>query len=595
MTVLQALDRYYDRMAARNEAEAPGYSREKISFAIVLSADGDPIQKLDLREAVGRRMVPRLIEVPAAVKRTAGILPNLLWDKTSYVLGRTAGERRRTAEEHTAFKAANLAMLDGASDEGLIALCRFLEAWSPARFDATPFTPEMLDANIVFRLDGELGYVHQRDAARRMIERRVGGDGPMGLCLVSGVEAPLRRLHPSIKGVEGAQSSGASLVSFNLDAFTSYGKEQGANAPVSEAAAFRYGAALNRMLDRGSSNRIAHPIGDASVVFWADTSAVVAEAAAAEAAAKAAESAFAAWFDQIAASDQEADDASEAAKLRDALDMLAKGRPVEDLSLGLIPGTRFHVLGLAPNAARLSVRYWLDDSFDAFARRLADHYRDLAIEPAPWGARPPSVQRLLVKTTALQEKFDNIPPLLAGEVMRAVLSGTRYPRILLTAAIIRLRAGDDPWTGWHAAAIKACINRSEEENVPMALEPDNPSAAYQLGRLFAVLESAQYAALGRVNAPISTRYYGSASATPARVFGPLLRGLRHHVADALKQGRGGWIDGKVGEIIAKLPPNLPPTLRLEDQGRFAVGYYHERAFRRPSADEIDPGEEEASQ
>ena len=204
-----------------------------------------------------------------------------------------------------------------------------------------------------------------------------------------------------------------------------------------------------------ASTGIARPIGDTSVVFWADTSAVVDETAA-----KAAEDAFAAWFDQPAQSGQGADDASEAAKLRDALDMLAKGRPVQDLGLGLVPGTRFHVLGLAPNAARLSVRYWLDDSFDAFARRLADHYRDLAIEPAPWGAKPPSVQRLLVKTTALQEKFDNIPPLLAGEVMRAVLSGTRYPRTLLTAAIIRLRAGDDPWTGWHAAAIKACINRS---------------------------------------------------------------------------------------------------------------------------------------
>ena len=132
---------------------------------------------------------------------------------------------------------------------------------------------------------------------------------------------------------------------------------------------------------------------------------------------------------------------------------------------------------------------------------MADHYRHLAIEPAPWGVKPPSIQRLLVKTTALQEKFDNIPPLLAGEVTRAVLSGTRYPRTLLTAAIIRLRAGDDPGSGWHAAAIKACINRSEEEGAPMALEPDNPSAAYQLGRLFAVLESAQYAALRRVNAP----------------------------------------------------------------------------------------------
>jgi CRISPR-associated protein Csd1 len=589
MTVLQALDRYYGRMAARGEAEAPGYSRGKIGFAIVLSADGEPIQTLDLRQAAGRRMIPRMLEVPAAVKRASNILPNLFWDKTAYVLGRTAGEGRRTAEEHAAFKVANLGLLQGANDEGLVALRRFLEGWSPERFDAPPFATGMLDANIVFRLDGEHRFIHEREAAKRLIDARAGGDGPKSFCLVTGTEAPIRRLHPSIKGVEGAQSSGASLVSFNLDAFTSYGKEQGANAPTSESAAFRYGAALNRMLDRGSTNRVARPIGDASVVFWADTSAVVDETAA-----KAAENFFATMFDPPTLGGSGADDASEAVKLRDALDKLAAGRPVRDLGLGLVPGTRFHVLGLAPNAARLSVRYWLDDSFEVFAHRLADHYRDLAIEPTPWGAKPPSIQRLLVKTTALQEKFDNIPPLLAGEMTRAVLSGTRYPRTLLTAAIIRLRAGDAPWTGWHAAAIKAFINRSGEETAPMALEPDNPSPAYQLGRLFAVLESAQYAALGRVNAPISTRYYGSASATPARVFGPLLRGLRHHVADALKQGRGGWIDGKVGEIMAKLPPQLPRTLRLEDQGRFAIGYYHERAFRTARPDETESSEEETS-
>ena len=269
---------------------------------------------------------------------------------------------------------------------------------------------------------------------RRLIETRVGGDGPIGFCLVTGVEAPLRRLHPSIKGIEGAQSSGASLVSFNLDAFSSYGKEQGANAPTSEAAAFRYGAALNRMLDRSSSrNRVARPIGDTSLVFgpkhplpstrtpqWRRRG-----------------SSPLAWIPRRRTAPPTTT-SSEAAKLRDALDKLADGRPVQDLDLGLVPGTRFHVLGLAPNAARLSVRYWLVDDFGAFARRLAEYYRDLAIDPPPWGAKLPSIQRLLVKTTALQEKFDNIPPLLAGEVMRAVLSGTRYPRTLLTAAIIRL-------------------------------------------------------------------------------------------------------------------------------------------------------------
>lgn len=575
--VIQALDRYYDRMAARNEAEAPGYSREKIGFAIILSADGEPIDVLDLRERRGKRPTPRLLEVPAAVTRTVGIVPNLLWDKTAYVLGRTAGKDDRTAREHASFKETNLALIDGADDPGLSAFRRFLGTWSPARFDAAPFSLEMLDANIVFRLAGDAGFIHERAAARRLIEARVGGDGPLGLCLVSGIQAPVRRLHPSIKGVYGAQSSGASLVSFNLDAFTSFGREQGANAPVSEGVAFRYGAALNRILDRDSRNRLIRPIGNTTLVFWAD------ESEAGEGAAQAAEHVFAFLAEPP-------DDETEAAKLRDALDDLAKGRPVPNLNSNLVKGTRFHVLGLAPNAARLSVRYWLEDDFSEFAKRLAEHYRDLAIEPAPWGHRLPAVPRLLVKTTALQEKFDNIPPLLAGEVMRAVLTGTRYPRTLLSAAITRLRAGDAPWTGWHAAALKAYLNRSEKDSIPMALDPDNPSAAYQLGRLFAVLEAAQYAALGRVNAPISTRYYGAASATPARVFGPLLRGLRHHVADARKQGRSGWIDQRIGEIMARLPAELPRTLRLEEQGRFAIGYYHERAFRSPQSEEAVPDE-----
>jgi CRISPR-associated protein Csd1 len=596
MTILQSLDRYYDRMAARGEAEAPGYSREKISFAIVLAPDGEAIQVLDLRERSGKRAVPRLLEVPAAVKRTVAILPNLLWDKTSYALGRTAGEGRRTAEEHAAFKAANLELLQDAEDEGLVALRSFLETWSPSRFDAAPFTTEMLDANFVFRLDGEHGYVHERRAARRLVETRAAGDGTVGSCLVTGTEAPLRRLHPSIRGVEGAQSSGASLVSFNLDAFTSYGKQQGANAPTSEAAAFRYGAALNRMLDRGSANRVARPIGDASVVFWAETSETVDEAAAA-----AAEDAFAWMFNAGTRPQTEADDTSEAAKLRDALDLLAKGRPVQNLGLGLVSGTRFHVLGLAPNAARLSVRYWLDDSFDAFAARLATHYRDLTIEPAPWGAKPPSVQRLLVKTTALQEKFENIPPLLAGEVMRAVLSGTRYPRTLLIAAIIRLRAGDDPGTGWHAAAIRAVLARDhrlrfDREDWLVSLDKDFRDPAYQLGRLFAAVETAQRMALGRINATIRDRYFGAASATPASVFPLLLRGAQNHLGKLRKDHKGGWLEREIEEITDHLLPELPRSLPMEHQGRFVIGYYHQRKaqFAGRSA-EITAAEDEADE
>ncbi|MEE8629282.1 MULTISPECIES: type I-C CRISPR-associated protein Cas8c/Csd1 [Methylobacterium] len=457
------------------------------------------------------------------------------------------------------------------------ALARFLDSWDPAAFDAAPFKPDMLDVNVVFELAGVEGYLHDRPAARRLVAGSPAAEATGPACLVTGRPAAPLRLHPTIKGVEGAQSSGASLVSFNQNAFTSYGKVQGDNAPVSAEAGFRYGAALNRMLDRASRNRLRRPLGDATVAFWADTSATVGEDAA-----KAAEDTFASWFDPAPGPAPDRD-AAEAALIRDALAALAAGRPVEAVAPQVAPGTRFYVLGLAPNAARLSVRFWLEDSFEAFARRLAQHHADLALAPRPrgWGGSP-AVGRLLVKTTALQEKFDNIPPLLAGEVARAVLAGTRYPRSWLAAALVRLRAGDDPATGWHAAAIRACLTRDLRLNgdrgeIPVSLDKDDPSPAYQLGRLFAALEAAQRLALGRgINATIRDRYFGAASATPAGVFPLLLRGAQNHVGRLRKDGKDYWIEREIGEIVERLPSALPRVLRLEAQGRFAIGYYHQR-------------------
>lgn len=572
MTILQALNAQYERMERRGEAVPAGYSREKISYALVISPDGEPLRVMDLRRETGRKREPQMLVVPASVKRTVKRIAFHFWDKTAYLFGRVADAEKSPEKEHALFRSTHLDLLKGATDDGLVALRRFVEGWTPARFDAPPFTPEMLDANFVFRLDGDRIWLHEREAARRLLDAGRGGveEGP--LCLVTGRRAPTQRLHPTIKNVDGAQSSGASLVSFNLDAFKSYGHEQGDNAPTSQAAAFRYGAALNALLERGTSrNRI--KVGDATVAFWADASRFGEEAAAqAEA-----------WFFEAAdpSSDEEKATQEDAArvKLHDALKAVAQGRAVAALAPDLPKGLRFHILGLAPNAARLAVRLWAVDDFSVFAARLEKHYAAIALDPPPWGARAPSVQRLLVRTTAVQEKFENIPPHLAGETLRAILTGAPYPRTLLSAAIGRLRAGDDPSRGWHAAVAKAVVNRTEKEQLPVSLDPDHPSSAYQLGRLFRVLEDAQYAALGAVNATIGDRYYAAASATPARVFGPLLRGLRTHVADARKRGKGLWIEPRVTEIMARLPPELPKTLRLEDQARFAVGYYHERAAR----------------
>ena len=599
VTVLQALDGYYERMAARGEAELLGFSREKISFAIVLSPDGEPLAVTDLREQSGKKLVPAAMSVPAAVKRTVAISPNLFWDKSAYVLGRTAGEGKRTAQENAAFKAAHAQLLACSNDVGLVALLRFLDGWAPDRFDAAPFRPEMLDANLVFRLNGEHSFIHEREAVRAMLAGRAVGDGPRELCLVTGVKAPISRLHPTIKGVDGAQSSGAALVSFNLDAFASYGKEQGANAPTSDDAAFRYGAALNGLLSRNGGNRLKRAVGDATVTFWADAS-----DAGQESSAKAAEDFFADLFDPDPATDEQ-----EAEKLRERLDAISKGKPATAYGAEIDPGTRFHILGLAPNAARLSVRYWMTGAFGDFARRLAEHREDMAVEPKPWKTEP-SVSRLLVNATALQQKFENIPPLLAGETMRAVLEGTRYPRTLLAAALTRVRAGDDPGTGWHAAAIKAVLARDhrlsrairtkpesakrEGRKPPVSLDKDNPSEAYQLGRLFAAIETAQRLALGRVNATVRDRYFGAASATPASVFPLLMRGAQNHLGKLRKSGKGFWLEREIEEIAGHLPAALPRSLRLEAQGRFVLGYYHQRKGQlatREAADDMKAAED----
>ncbi|BAK66415.1 CRISPR-associated protein Csd1 [Sphingobium sp. SYK-6] len=588
MTILQALVRYYDRLPG---VAAQGWSSEKFGWCIVLNADGDAVEVETLHDLSGKKPRPTLRVVPAAVKRTVAIAPNFLWDKSAYVLGRTAGEGRRTVDEHAAFVALHLERLAGQGDVGLVALRRFLENWRPERFDELPRgTPDILDANILFRLEGERGYLHERPAARALVEAgAVAGDGVGSLCLVTGEIGPIARLHPTIKGVEGAQSSGAALVSFNLDAFTSLGKEQGANAPTSEAAAFRYGEALNKLLRRDSRNRLPRPIGDTTVVFWADSSDV-----------KAAEAADMLAGDWLLGGADEVSDAQEAAKVREQLEKIAAGRPIQEIADGIEPGTRFHILGLSPNAARLSVRFWLCQSFSDFARALAQHYQDMRVEPLPfsWGAAP-SVGRLLVNSTAAQRDYKNIPHALAGEVLRAVLYGGRYPQTLLATALIRLRAGDDAGSGWHAAVIRGVLVREgrakplvpESGELPMSLQRDYQDAGYQLGRLFAVYELAQRSALGRVNASIRDKYFGAASAAPASVFPIIVRGGQNHLAKVRKE-KPGWaalIERELEEIHGHLAPALPRSLTLQKQGEFAVGYYHQRAAKLSDGKEvIDP-------
>ena len=582
--ILQALNSYYQRLLARGEEGLSpfGYSPEKISYEILLAPDGRVVDVNDIRDTSGKKPMPRTMNVPQRPKRASNIAPCFLWDKTSYVLGASATSKRAD-KEHEAFKTLHQESLAGTDDVGLKALLVFLAAWTPKRFTSAPFKEEMLDANFVFRLDGETTYLHERPAAQTVRARLLGGeDGSVPAladCLVTGERLPMARLHPAIKGVNGAQSSGASIVSFNLESFTSYGKRQGENAPISEQAAFAYTTVLNHLLRRGEHNRQRLQIGDASVVFWA-------EAANAEEA-ELVELTFA---DMLNAPP---DDSQEAARVRDVLDKVVKGRPLSEIDPRLHEDTRMFVLGLAPNASRISIRFWQEGTFGVFARRLAQHEQDMRIEPVPWKTAP-AARRLVLATVPHREgampKMDDAFSNLAGELMRAILGGGLYPRSLLTNTLMRIRS-DGNLSGMRAAICKGILAREKrlginthihKEEVPVSLDKQSENPGYRLGRLFAVLEAVQRSALGgQVNATIRDRYYGAASATPASVFPVLLRNTQNHLGRLRKDkpGLAVNLEKDIREIVDGLSEQFPRSLRIEDQGRFAIGYYHQSQSR----------------
>ncbi len=583
MTILHSLVGLHERLVADGTAPAFGFSRENISYGVVLSPDGEVVDVQDIRDTSGRMSRPSRRVVPRPVKRTGQPVPNFLWDKTAFALGvkRDTGTREPVCVvgEHAAFKDFHQRMLATCEDEAALAFLRFLDRWRARDFESLRHAEGMLDANIVFRLDGAaLEFLHERPFVQDIwLNHLVEEEGAKGLCLVTGERAAIARLHPSVKGVAGAQSSGASLVSFDKDAFKSFGKERGANAPVSERAAFAYTASLNTVLERDSPRRI--KIGDATTVFWAEAAGDDARAAAA------AEELFPLLVDPPT-------DAEETVNVADKLAAIAEGLPLVQVDPKLDKNTRFCVLGLAPNAARVSIRFWHRNTIGELARRIAEHWRDLRLEPAP-RRTPPAAWRLLQETAA-QGKAQNIPPTLGGALMRAILGGGRYPRSLLAAVMGRMRA-DKNITGLRAAICKACLARDhrlgfEEEDVPVGLSREESNPAYRLGRLFAVYESVQRAALGKVNATIKDRYFGAASATPASVFPLLERNSASHLASLRKGEKGGlahWFDAEIDEILAGMDTAFPRSLRLEDQGRFAIGYHHQRETKRKVESEDD--------
>lgn len=563
--LLPALVGYYRRL--ENDPGSGiadyGFSVEKIHFAVVLEPDGTLFSFDDIRPRNGKgKPIPQPLLVPDGGGRSGtGLKPFFCWDNTGYALGRdNKGNFNRAEAMFNEFRQLQKSFSpELETDAGFVALCRFLDQWKPERAETLPNWEAAAGLNVVFKLRACEGYVHQSDAVRAAWLRASSKQDPnesrvLGVSLMSGEEEELARLHPQIRGVVGANTTGAAIVSFNLDAFESYGKSQSFNAPVGTRDAFRYTTALNRLL-ADTARRVR--IGDATVVFWSDRL----EAQDAEAIARE-------IFDE-GPKNGDAEHAATLIRVRSFLKAARDGRLGDMLHN---PDAPFYVLGLSPNASRLNVRYWLVGTVRQFAERLAEHVARLEMI----GARPedpPLVIRRVLLETAREPK--DIPPQLAGEVARAVLGGLPYPQALFNAVLHRVRA-DSQMNHRRAAILKAHLIRNRNEEVPVALNKDHPDEAYQLGRLFAALEKTQEdASESKLNRTVKDHFFGSAAATPAIVFPRLLQLHQHHMNKFDTQGFRIGREKLVGEIVGRIG-RFPSHLSLEKQGLFYIGYYHQR-------------------
>lgn len=579
--ILQALTAYYEQLVRQGKLSAPGWDDNfKVSYELRLNDAGQLLRVVPLltEKTVGKKTVlaPRAMRVPAHEKRSSGIAANFLCDNSTYLLG--ADEKGKPERSVDCFKACaklHHTILDGVDSPAARALLAYFDSWDPAQAAAHPLLAEQWkeitgNANLIFgyeAADHSHSFVNDDPAIQNAWQTHYNdrsADSDMGQCLITGKYAPIERTHPNISGVPGAQSSGAVLVSFNAPAFCSYGHEQGDNAPVSKYAAFAYTTALNRLLaDRSHCKHV----GDTTILCWAENAEPVYQDAM---------SMFLFGADE-AAGIQESD-------VQAALKRLSAGQTVPFLEKELSPDQHFYLLGLAPNAARLSVRFFLRDTFGSFAQNLQKHVEEMEID-----CSEKEKFRTLPIWAVVNETTRTVPgqpakpsPQLAGDLLRAVLTGGRYPATLLNGVTLRIRAEQNVTRG-RAAVIKAYYLRNyptelNKEVYTVSLN-ETTNVPYLLGRLFSVLEAVQKAANPGINTTIKDRYFNAACATPGTAFPTLLRLSQKHLRK-LNDGLATHYDKQITELMAQLPESgFPARLSLPDQGKFTIGYYHQTQKR----------------
>ncbi len=574
--ILQALVDYYEALAKRGDISPLGWCVERVSFSLNLSSDGrllGVIPQMHNRQMGKKEVsVPDTMQVPERVIRSSGIKANFLCDNTSYILGfDQKGKPQRSRDCFRAAKQLHLKVLADCHGQAAAAVKGFFTHWQPETATAhptlQPYLEAMATANLVFRVEGG-GCAQEDDEIRRAWQShyRQSSEGPHLRCLATGKTEPVAPLHGKIKGVPGAQSAGANLVSFNAPAYESYGQGEASspNAPVSEYAAFAYVTALNQLL---ANRERRYQIGDATVVFWAEN----------------ADPRPPQIFADLLTPEPDTE-----SRVAGILHNLSRGLPVDEVDLT----KRFFVLGLAPNAARISVRFFLQNSFGDMLEKLKLHYEQLDIERPSFDQRQYlSPSALLAETVNPNSQDKAASPLLSGAVMRSILTGARYPEALLSSVMGRIRAEQNISRG-KAAIIKACLLRNYNDMKEVVTVPLNKGCndrAYVLGRLFAVLEDIQRGANPNLNRTIKDKYLTSACTTPGSVFPLLLKLSSYHIT----KSRHYHKEREKAELLNRLEVTqnpLPAHHTPKEQGLFMLGYYQQMqaSFKRSNTKEEKP-------
>lgn len=584
--IISALSQYYNILSDYS-ADIPqfGYSVARISFALNLSMKGNLVGIFDLRNQDKKSPMSIEMIVPEQAKRSGQKPPPyFLSDKTEYVLGIGS---KKAEERFVSFKKLHQKILKEIDDPSAKAILNFLEKWKPNHSFNHPILKPFLDdilkgVNFVFRLDGEKGNIHERKKIKRVWEAYCEKDEKqiIAQCMVSGEFLPIARLHQNLKGIVGAQSSGVPLVTVNCESFESYGKKQSYNSPISKKITFKYTTSLNYLL---SSRDQKIRLGDTTTVYWAESSDTI----------------YSQIVSALFAGSPNEDDQKESNNrtkgtkteeiIKNIFQYLSLGMQVDYKQIGIDKETLFCILGLSPNAGRVSVRFYYQNSFGKLIDKIIQHYKDLRIVKRVYEPEQLPLYRIINELAPPVGKEKKVPQNLVGCLMRSIITGSAYPTSVFQTLLCRIRADQDDnekniqkkITYPRVAMIKAYLARHTriynktnlKEVLSVGLNEESTNVAYRLGRVFALLEMAQKRALGNeINATIKDRFFSSACAAPRTVFPTLLRLGQHHLS---KMDKSVWLDSKIENVLNEIDI-FPSHLNLEEQGLFVLGYYQQR-------------------